>query len=524
MRSESLQVTACGRLAMAMPIGLRYGRFLALAWALGELRAGVFMTTMLSIGDIFGGVLLRSEMASCSSMADVAKMCRRRLEYAQDSGSDVIAAVNMCIRATSYNDQKLLEEGIGQQVHAFIHAFLYIGGRLVDYLTDNLVHKPHAACADIRHDMLLLQKRETQQLRELQAKEVYILLQVLAGSPCLLCGHEEPVKIPPHKDLQDQDAVKGSWVYLDNILANAREDRKKDVQDLVVRTLQHCPMPNVKMRPMDDGRSTLLWSGNRAPLPPTALQMLKQWCVMQRGSAVYDGKMQWHSVLPRLKARVTKSFLDGACNPQGPMRKQCLVMCQSFGSRRAHGTDLKSVRAEGVLLLPANPSSALWILCGLCGRVQVRFWRGACEKTTVAFELQVEGEHRPDVFVVPLSSRGFDEAEVLRLVNGCRFSLNQFFDEMSSPSQTAVGQAFAALRGISEATEAVVSGDIAGADPAGFVSFSQWPANRSMVVMLDLSSSWGLCSLREFSQEKLDNLGGCSLTTILKMLETGKDV
>ena len=56
------------------------------------------------------------------------------------------------------------------------------------------------------------------------------------------------------------------------------------------------------------------------------------------------------------------------------------------------------------------------------------------------------------------------------------------------------------------------------------MSFSQWPANRSMVVMLDLSSSWGFCSLREFSQEELDSLGGCSLTTILSMLETGKDV
>ena len=250
-------------------------------------------------------------MASSSSMADVANMCRRRLDYAQGSGSDVLAAVNMCIRATSYNDQRLLEEGIGQQVHAFIHMFLYVGGRLVDYLTDNPARIPPAPCTDIRHDMQMLQKRETQQLRELQAKEVYILLQVLAGSPCLLCGHEEPVKTPPHKDLQD--AVKGSWfVYLDNIVANTREDRKKDVKDVVLRTLQHCPMPNVKMRPMDDGRSTLLWSGNRVPLPPTALQMLKQWCVMQRGSAVYDGKMQWHSVLPRLKARVSKSFLDGA--------------------------------------------------------------------------------------------------------------------------------------------------------------------------------------------------------------------
>ena len=46
----SLQATACGCLAVSMPVGLHYVHFLTLALALRELHAGVFILASFDAG------------------------------------------------------------------------------------------------------------------------------------------------------------------------------------------------------------------------------------------------------------------------------------------------------------------------------------------------------------------------------------------------------------------------------------------------------------------------------------------
>ena len=46
----SLQATACGCLAVSMPVGLHYVHFLTLALALRELHAGVFIIASFDAG------------------------------------------------------------------------------------------------------------------------------------------------------------------------------------------------------------------------------------------------------------------------------------------------------------------------------------------------------------------------------------------------------------------------------------------------------------------------------------------
>ena len=79
--SPSLQVTACGRLAGSMPVGMRYACFLTLDLALGELHAGVFMIASFEAGHAFGGGLLSRELEGGIELKDVAATCKRQQEY-----------------------------------------------------------------------------------------------------------------------------------------------------------------------------------------------------------------------------------------------------------------------------------------------------------------------------------------------------------------------------------------------------------------------------------------------------------
>ena len=73
-------------------------------------------------------------------------------------------------------------------------------------------------------------------------------------------------------------------------------------------------------------------------------------------------------------------------------------MCRSLRFRRVCGGAVRSARADGIVLLPKGPSSALWILYSL--------W-GGCDDydAAITFELQIEGHYIPNVLVVPVSPR-----------------------------------------------------------------------------------------------------------------------
>ena len=134
----SLQATACGRLAVSMPVGLRYGRFLTLALALGELHAGVLMIASFEAGHAFGGGLLSRELEGGIELKDVAATCKRQQENLKGSYSDAVAAVNFYIQAMSYDEQQLLENGISWlQVKCFVDAVVHIVARLLDYIVEN---------------------------------------------------------------------------------------------------------------------------------------------------------------------------------------------------------------------------------------------------------------------------------------------------------------------------------------------------------------------------------------------------
>jgi len=157
------------------------------------------------------------------------------------------------------------------------------------------------------------------------------------------------------------------------------------------------------------------------------------------------------------------------------------------------------------------------------GRVQVRLWAGCDDDdTAIAFELQAEGDYRPNVLVVPLSPCGFNKAQLVDLVNVCRSSLTEFFSEISQSSQIAVGKAFEALARIRETPPTAVPNHTVATHIADFVGINERPANISMVQMLDLSSMWGLSPLRQLSPNELDTLGGCSVAGILDMLKAHK--
>ena len=265
------------------------------------------MIATLESGDPFGGVLIISDLAENIGIEDIARICGRRHQCLRTSGSDVVDNVNFYIQAMSCTEQELLDNGIAaEQVKSFVNGVLHIGVRMVDYIT-NCCPDMLPACEDLQDVIRFLTcwapgGEAKELLQQMGPSPFQTLLQVLAGAPCLLCGHEEPSGNFP-EEIEKDKVVRGEWIYLGNIIANMPGNSRVDVLKLFEELMHSQGMSQpCTLKVLDDGRSVLLRTTDGAKLPASTLQVLSQWSARQRGAAVYEGKMRWHAVLQRLKA------------------------------------------------------------------------------------------------------------------------------------------------------------------------------------------------------------------------------
>ena len=349
------------------------------------------------------------------------------------------------------------------------------------------------------------------------------LLQVLAGAPCLISGHEMQNCFPAHCKPQHRNPEEGAWVFFDNVIPNDHNQSSCDVIKTVQLWLEALGSEKAQdLTPWDESRSVLWLAANGEKPHQGTVQVLSQWARRQRFVVSTDGMMSWSTILPRRNARLTHSLLDGVPNPGTP-QKQCLVMCQSFHARRGAGSALKCVRGDSAHLLPPGFRSAAWILCSLWGQFQLRFWRHGERGEPIAYELQAQADHRPDVLAVPLCGASvLSEDDFLENVNTCRRALNSFLCCMTQEAQTRVTGAFQSLQTFVDTCSIVKPAMPVDEGPATFIGPGRVPNKRSDVIMPDIAAAaWGLSPLRRFTQEEMDEIGSTAIDQVIEMLQKG---
>ena len=342
-------------------------------------------------------------------------------------------------------------------------------------------------------------------------------MQVLAGAPCLVCGHEEQIR--RSGSTWDSELKPGMWVHLQKVGQDTPTEEEEIVRNWF--TALGISKPDLSVKEKVDG---VMWKPKASDNAGRTIQVLNQWAKQKRFDVVTDWMMSWSTVLPRRRARLSQSVLDGARNPfrEGDPEHpqlQCLAMCQSFQARRALQSATTIVRAESAQLLQSGLLHGLWILCSLWGDIQIRFRRGENADMATAYELQGVEDYKPDVLSVPLCEAGVQIDDVLQKVNECREALNEFFCKMTLESQAQTLKTFVGLRDYSVTFEAAAN---TSPGPTSFI-MPMTPEIQSSVIMPDAgAAAWGLSSLRSYSQEELDEIGKASVKQVLEMLKRGE--
>ena len=515
----SLEITACGRFSIALPADLRCGRLITISLALNELLAGVLMATALVIGDPFRRYAVKDELDDARMLQELERMCETRQKFGRQANSDLIAVVNMYLHSVTCAPEGLLKAGIGEhQAKTFRDEFLHLAERVLTYIRQKCTSL-NTVCVQLESAVNAMRHRRA--IEDLTGKPEQVLLQVLAGAPCLICGHEVRNSFPPQCK-PDREPEQGGWVFLGNITRQHQQTSSGHVIKTAGLWLQALGTRKAQELTVWDECRSVLWMAAPAEKPPQrTVQVLRQWGRRERLIVSTDGMMEWSTVFPRRHARLTQSLLDGLCNPC-PQQKQCLAMCQSFRARRAIGSALKCVRSEGAQLLLPGFTSAAWILCSLWGQFQLRFWRDTQGGPPTAYELQGQGDHRPDVLAIPLCATALAEDDLLDIVNTCRKALNSFFRHMTLETQECVLKAFHSLETFAATCSILPPPKPFGDGPASFVGPAEWPKHRSDVVMPDTIAAWGFARLRRFKQQELDEIGSTAIVQVLEMLQKGE--
>ena len=265
------------------------------------------------------------------------------------------------------NSAALLEAGnTEQQVNVFRYEFLHLAQRVINHLADT-----PASLDDARLIRLCQQLQNTGNIHDFQRlteNENIALLQILAGAPCLVCGHEQR---PAVGSLGSQPKP-GMWVRLQNVLIRPSRQEEETALDLVKGWFDLLGISGPTLWVPKNDSGDVLWDTKASEDSGRTIQMLAQWARQNNFEVTTDWMMTWSAVLPRRKARLVQSVWACARNPLRALkdmhpRRQCLAMCQSFQDRRTLQSAAACVRADDVQLLRPALQDALWILCSLWG-------------------------------------------------------------------------------------------------------------------------------------------------------------
>jgi hypothetical protein len=149
---------------------------------------------------------------------------------------------------------RLTDAGVGeQQARMFRDEFLHLAERVLDYINTHC-QSLGPLCKGLGSAVDSMRRRNT--INGLAGEcNNQTLLQVLAGSPALICGHEVQ-KPHPRKCHQDALTEKRSWILLENMHSTAQQSSSGNGLDLVeswLRALKKDRLYQVKKCDMPPG-------------------------------------------------------------------------------------------------------------------------------------------------------------------------------------------------------------------------------------------------------------------------------
>ena len=143
--------------------------------------------------------------------------------------------VNMYLHSVSRDAVGLLAAGIGeQQAKIFRDEFLHLADRVVAYIRD---HCNSLSPRYVALDSAAQAVTRRRQMTRLTTHAAEALLQVLAGAPCLICGHELQKRLPSGHTLDLQPKL-GMWVHLRNVFKGPDRETQESALHRVAKWLQ----------------------------------------------------------------------------------------------------------------------------------------------------------------------------------------------------------------------------------------------------------------------------------------------
>ena len=243
------------------------------------------MAAALVTGDPCGSIVFSDALDDECRLRELKTVCKTRHHFKGNGNSDLISRVNMYVHSVGQESGVLVTAGIAeQQANIFRYEFEHLAERVMAYIKKHCPHLlPLCAVLDRVRDRMMKQLP----LETLTTDQPAELLQVLAGAPCLICGHEVQQRLPQSCKM-DTSPEQGDLVYLANVIKNKKPHPQADVvTKLVGGWLGSLDMPEPDLKPQNENLCVVWLPTCRADAGMT-IQVLNQWAKQQMFEVITD--------------------------------------------------------------------------------------------------------------------------------------------------------------------------------------------------------------------------------------------
>ena len=276
-------------------------------WPGGEAFSfsGLLMAAASVTGDPWGTCMSADVLDDDCRLHRLKKVSDTKDRFKGHLNSDLICKVNTYLHCLHLGSAELLETCIvEEQVKMFRFEFVHLARRVIDYVATLPASLHDTGLIRLHDQMVSFGKFDD--LQWLPENGNVMLLQVLSGAPCLVCGHELQKSIPSGCTFDSQPKP-GMWVHLRNVFKGLDQETQESALHRVAKWLQALGISQPALSVSGNEDRHILWEPKSSEDAGRTIQMLTQWARQNRSEVVTDWMMSWSAVLPRRKARLSRT-------------------------------------------------------------------------------------------------------------------------------------------------------------------------------------------------------------------------